>query len=185
MRIRNAFLPACLCAALLSSPCRAQDESRSLSPLFLALASTAGPIAAGVAFESSLGDVSGLLITGGLFVGPSVGQFYAGSIGNGWTGIGIRGAGAVMGVVGAFMAFEDALCGLGGDDCSDRHGDTAALLFFGGGVTYICGVVYSFMDTPLRIAGEGRTESRFGVAPALLPDSQGGLSKGVSAWMRF
>jgi hypothetical protein len=204
MRTSNTFILATLCAALLlpsfsraqatgalfSAPAVEDEEESSgrggaLSPLVLALAATAGPIAAGAALSPYNEGISGLLIFSGMFIGPSVGQFYAGSIGHGWAGIGIRGAGAAIGAVGFVMALSDAFCGLDNGECSDKHGATPAILFFGGGLTYVGGVLFSLIDSPLRLAENEGPERKFGFAPALLPDSRGGWAKGASAWMRF
>jgi hypothetical protein len=108
------------------------------------VAGTVGPVAAALMLPES--EAAFFLGAGGVVIGPSVGQFYAGSLGTGFQGIGIRLLGLPVGLV---------LGGLMASGASDEG--FAALAAFlggmmiGGGVMWIAGTTYSLIDTPRAV----------------------------------
>ena len=70
---------------------------------FLSLGSTAGPMLAGVATGNSGGAY---VFLGGLVVGPSVGQLYAGRVGHGLATAALRGAASAVGITSIVDCFD-------------------------------------------------------------------------------
>jgi hypothetical protein len=110
----------------------------------LMLAGTVVPVAAAFALPS--GEAALTLAFGGLLIGPSAGQFYAGSGGRGLAGVGIRALGLPVGlIVGGIMAngasdepFAELVNFLGG-------------MMLGAGVMWVIGTTYSVIDTPRAV----------------------------------
>lgn len=142
------------------------------------LIGTAGPILLGSALIGQGGhtnDVLGAwLIAGGIFVGPSTGQFYAQSYRSGMLSTGLRIGGVAMTLAGFLASYG------GGND---GGGALLALLGFG---SFLAGNVHSLIDTQLAVERyrERVQEERFGLTPTLTP-AEGELRPGALAWMRF
>jgi hypothetical protein len=155
----------------------------------MGIGATLVPITAAVMMSSQPNQnetVIGTLVLGGMFIGPSVGQFYSRSIGQGFGGIGIRLGGALLSGIGIVMAFEDAYCDSDAGSCGD--GSAGSAVFLLGGLTYAGGVVYSFVDTHAGVNRHFRNkeiEGHYGLAPVLVPNGDGSVRTGATAWMRF
>ncbi|HAO98893.1 MAG TPA: hypothetical protein DCQ83_02490 [Fibrobacteres bacterium] len=111
---------------------------------------------------------------GGALIGPSLGQFYAGSIGTGFGGILIRAVGA-----GSFSYI--VLSKLDGG----HEGEDYTVHYILSGF-YAAGTIYSLIDThyAVRRANETHNAMQIGFAPTLLPTSDG-LKPGAIAWAKF
>lgn len=144
------------------------------------LLGTAGPILLGSALISQGGNTNeimgGWLIAGGIFVGPSAGQFYAESYGSGALSSGLRLGGAALALFGILQSFNDAGEGGGG-------GAFWALLGTG---TFVAGGLHSLIDTKFSVDRhrDRMREESFGLSPTLTP-VDGELRPGAVAWMRF
>ena len=153
------------------------------------LLGTAVPVIAG---EYLSGKVDRKVATGltlsGMLVGPSLGQFYAGSVPHGLLGMGIRGAGGFMGTYGLILTYGNLFCGIGDgsdNDCDDGTGPTLAFI---GLFTYLTGALYSLYDGGAAVGryNEGiPAPQTFGFAPMAAPGSDGAMRTGAVAWMRF
>lgn len=135
------------------------------------------------------GPLAGTLVGSGVLLGPSLGQFYTGSLGQGFAGLGIRTLGGLMSVAGFALILGDAFCGFDDPErekhCDDEGGGGGTLLILGL-ATYAGGVVYSMVDTHASVERHFiRREDRFGLAPVLIPQGKGPLKTGAMAWMRF
>jgi hypothetical protein len=130
------------------------------------------------------------LLAGGLFVGPSLGQFYAASPFQGLLGAGIRTTGGLLTLYGISEALAETNCHEDNEegahrDCGGYHGGVYAAA---GLATYFAGFIYSLYDDTQAV---GRFNARhgdkevFGWAPTLGPGPDGSLRPGALAWMRF
>jgi hypothetical protein len=131
-------------------------------------------------FTSSNSEgLASALILSGIFVGPSVGQFYSGSVGAGLGATGLRVAGAGLMVAGLIRALS--ACNLDDDgQCNAGEGEAWAGLFLFGG-----GVLYSLIDTKFAVdrANEKARKAsgiRTSFAPALFPTREGGIAPGLA-----
>jgi hypothetical protein len=128
------------------------------------------------------------LLLSGLLVGPSLGQFYAGSTPHGLLALGIRGAGGFVGLYGIAMMIGESFCDMDSDsdtDCSEKAGPPLAVI---GLFTYMAGAVYSLYDAGAgveRYNAHLNQRETFGFAPVLVPGREGSLKTGAVAWMRF
>jgi hypothetical protein len=159
------------------------------------LLGTAIPVAAATAIpmDGSSGDASAvtksLLFFGGFIIGPSAGQFYAGSYGRGALAVAVRTAGFAM-VLRAMSLSEPMFCVMCGEsDGSDGSDDSMVGAWFVGGiVVYAGGLVYSMFDQEKaveRYNAKLRGNGAFGWTPTLVPGPDGSLRTGATAWMRF
>jgi hypothetical protein len=174
-----------LLLSLVPRPTQAQKSPATA--LGVSLLGTAAPIVMASALNKAStstrnNGLIGSLVLGGLFIGPSTGQFYAGSAATGFAGIGIRGVGGLIAAVGLANAAGQVFCS---ENCGD--GDDGAGFMLAGFLTYIGGAIYSFYDAS---AAAGRYNARlqdpdFGIIPTLAPDPAGGYRPGALAWMRF
>ena len=113
-----------------------------------------------------------IVILTGWIIGPSLGQFYAGSPGQGSLGILIRGIPTVL--VAASLANND-------DDL--QNGLIEITL---ASACVIGGSIYSFIDTKFAVRRYNKSqEQHWGFAPEFFPSSNGGLTPGMLAWTRF
>jgi hypothetical protein len=155
-----------------------------------ALLGTAAPFLFGIAIlghgpSPGKGTVGFTLV--GMTVGPSLGQFYAGSQGRGLIGSAIRGSGLLMAGIGLDRALSDP--------CKhDPDGDTpcdeagAGELMTLGLLTYAWGTLYSLIDTRFavdRFNAKLAKGADFGWSPLLVPGPEGSTRTGALAWIRF
>lgn len=140
--------------------------------------------------DSPQGESDGLtgsLILGGLLVGPSLGQFYAGSPVGGFLGFGIRGAGGFMTVLGFIHSFWGRFCS-GSEDESCGENNAGSALLTVGVLTYVGGTLYSLIDAGRAVErhNDRQNQSRvFGWSPTFAPTPQGGVRTGALAYFRF
>ena len=164
-------------------------KSRGAAYLW-ALGATVAPIVAGAALLD--GTAQSLVVSTGLVLGPSAGQFYAGAWEQGFTGAGIRAT--------AFPAFLVAFALAGSSaDTGDGFGDLAVGLMAGllvSGAFIVTGTTYSLFNTWFAVdrANERARrdfETRMSLAPMLMPvggaqDRSGmRLAPGMVATVRF
>jgi hypothetical protein len=149
----------------------------------LSVLATAAPIYLSFQFlHSSSADAFVYLFLGGIVIGPSTGQFYAGSAGTGALGMIIRGVGT-----GLFLsALVDAFPRCDDEETSCRGGgETKAVI---GMAALAGGALYSLIDGALAAKrfNKRQLEAReFGWSPALSPGTDGAWTTGAVAWMRF
>lgn len=185
------LIGALLASASLASPAVETAEQRDPYPMDpnpadktvqMAYASmllgTVVPIALGslLVSRSEDSEVAPWLIVGGVFVGPSMGQFYANSVGTGILCSAIRFGGAALFLSGA-------LAGLGGD--GDRESGSGKML--AGTLVFIGGTFYSLIDTHLavdRYKQQYRSMS-FEISPTLELARGGVIQPGAMAYLRF
>ena len=120
--------------------------------------------------------ISGMAFT----LGPSLGQFYAGSPREGLIGCAIRAAGA-----GIFIIANNSHCYSGSLDhpvCPEI--ELLGLISFS---LLGTGIYYSLHDTHYAVkrANENAKAQPFGFVPELIPSSNGKLLPGVMTWARF
>ena len=161
---------------------RPPTEKSELLAYGLAAIGTSAPILTGALLAPNNFSVGALLITGGALIGPSVGQFYAGSNSQAWTGSLIRGAGMALMVYGGVQEFD---CEYGGNQGENCPVDGNALIFAGEAVVF-GGALYSLIDTHFAVkrANVKIKEKHFGFSPEIIPSS-GGTAVGMRAWGRF
>lgn len=160
-------------------PDPAPDGKSHLVAYASAILGTAVPIAAG----SMLGEanensnLAPWLIVGGIFIGPSTGQFYAHSPGQGLLASGARFGGAFLLLSGMFASW--------GDEEADPGEGTGRVLL--GAALFAGGTLYSVFDTWLAVDRyEQRARSdAYGFSPTLQLDKEGGLRPGAMAFARF
>jgi hypothetical protein len=116
----------------------------------------------------------------GLVVGPSAGQFYAGSWGKGLVGVGIRVAVVPVGaLVGGIMAIA-----ADNEPFNDLAAFGAGMLLVGG-AGYIVGTVYSMKDTPRAVERANERarkefEAKLSLSPMLYPTRDGRFVPGLA-----
>jgi hypothetical protein len=142
------------------------------------LAATLVPMIAGLLIAQAeapeVSRVGWWTVGGGLVIGPSTGQFYAGADLEGALCLMVRGVGALM-IYNGIAATEE--------DCGSCGGENHAASLIGwGGVLLVAGTVYSFVDAPIE-AGRKR-EAKMGWSPTLYLAS-GQARVGGAAWMHF
>lgn len=173
----------------LEAPPRYAMEERNA--YLLSAAGTLLPVGAGLLLATGGLETlipGAILGIGGLTIGPSVGQFLAGSSGTGFTGILIRGAGAVMTVSGIGKVTGEIMCE------SDEYRPDGCGVDKGGGylwislgaTTYVAGTVLSILDT--HQAFQRKRKARLAsmrLSPILALDRQGQARSGAVLSMRF
>lgn len=138
--------------------------------------------------SDGMAGVGGVLLAGGLLVGPSTGQFYAGSIGHGLLGTGIRTLGVALILGGAVNNTTSLSClerEAGQEPCESKGGSALSLL---GGATLLGGTIYSLAETHFAVARHHQRRERhaaFGLAPTLAREAGGGVRPGAMAQLRF
>jgi hypothetical protein len=138
--------------------------------------------------NSTLAIPGVILILGGLAAGPSAGQWSLGSGLQGGLGTLIRVPGMFLVFAGIVQSIGSAFCGM---DFSGDSNDTQCPEDDGrgkikaGAIIYLAGAAYSLIDIPFAAQRRHERQSRFGLAPILLPDTRGGTSQGLLAWARF
>lgn len=156
--------------------------------LGLSVLGAAVPVLLGIRM-SGHGNLAGGLVVGGLLVGPSSGQFYAGSPGAGILGTAIRTGGYAMFVLGFVYAVDNLFCSATDDHNCDSGKDAAAApLLILGTATYLGGAIFSMLDAGWAVERyNARVDKKriFGWSPTVAPGPQGGLKPGAMAWMRF
>jgi TM2 domain-containing membrane protein YozV len=142
------------------------------------------PIVGGSMLAASPGSegLAAALILSGIFVGPSAGQFYAGSVGAGLVATGLRVAGGGLMLVGLIQAIG---CSWGDGPCNAGEAEAlVGLLVFGGGT------LYSLIDTKFAVdrANEKARKTsgiKASFAPALYPTREGRLIPGLAMSASF
>lgn len=128
-------------------PLKPRSESMAYG---LAAAATAVPLVAGALLVNHSNEAvittGGFLMVSGALLGPSFGQYYAGSAGHGIGATGVRVLGTVLLAVGGFASRPSISCleREPGDECKDKGPSPLMIL---GGATYIGGVLYSLGQT--------------------------------------
>lgn len=193
MKLATSFLTLTLSLAAHAatgedSPASPPPEKSELIAYGLAVAGTLAPIAVGAVLAENNNFWAGTgIITGGVFIGPSLGQFYAGSWGQGAIGAIARSVGGALIFVGLVQAFDCEYGGSAGENCSS-DGSTAGisgLILFGGGG------LYSLIDTHFavqRYNERERAESgalHFDLFPALTRNADGSHRAGLMARVGF
>ena len=147
---------------VVTSPAPELREKNTGVALLWAIGATALPIIASSALLED-GDAHLAVTTAALLVGPSAGQFYAGSHANGFKGMGLRAAAVPVGLlVGAAMAS-------GADE--EGFGEIAAFLggfALGSGITWVVGTGYSLIDAH-RAVNRHNARVRVSLVPAIVP----------------
>jgi hypothetical protein len=98
------------------------------------LGGTLVPVLLGAGMDRERDDIRLPLLATGIFVGPSVGHFYAENTGQALAGIGIRLGGGVLSIVGFGVALNASLEGNGGGG--------GAALFYAGALTGLVSAGY-------------------------------------------
>lgn len=132
--------------------------------------------------------ISPSLIGLGIFMGPSLGQFYAESYGTGLLGFGIRSTGFLLVGLGAIQAINSVVCGMenAASKCKESSSDGGTLILLGM-LTYVGGVVYSFLDIPKSLERYRirKAEEPFSLIPSLSPTPSGQLRYGIASTLHF
>jgi hypothetical protein len=163
-------------------------KSKAVAHLSSVLA-TAAPILLAAQLSSSThggseGWVGGLAI-GGLLLGPSAGQIYAGSQSGAWLGVGIRAGGMLLTWLGVGQFAGSLFCSSEEEEDCDPP-PTAIPLLVAGIDIFIGGTVYSVINAGRTVDRVNESRSRvFGWAPTFSPAPQGGMRAGAIAYMRF
>ena len=147
--MRRALAPA-LVALALAAPLRAQgDSARAHDPGkragSIGVAATLVPIATGaVLMAAGDADVAGLYtMYGGAVFGPAIGNWSAGLVDRGFTGVGIRAAILAVTIAGpviACPAFE----------CDDAAGIAAGAIFIAGNAALLAHAAWDLGTLPKR-----------------------------------
>ena len=182
-----AWLPICLGASPESSAIPVSREKNELSAYAWGTLGTLVPLVPGLIYgvkalgpgnqdaNATIGGVSLALA----LLGPSYGQYYAGSWGIGTLGIIIRGLGGFVMEIGAL---GPPCVGL---DCPTYEPNPGTIV--AGGLIVAGGAAYSFWDTHYSVkrANAKAKSQRFGLFPQLVPSLNGGLKPGMLAWAKF
>jgi len=135
----------------------------------LSLLGTLVPLALGTAiiatsddlyYSDANGSAGSLLIYTGLYLGPSLGYFYAGRSGRGWASLGLRNGIAMLSVLGVI-----AICS---GSCEDDSQATAAgVVLLAGGAGVLASAIYDLakIKGTVRAANEQELASRVAVIP--------------------
>jgi hypothetical protein len=193
-RMRPFVAPLAL-AAVLAAPsvARAQPGMWAPPPPPAEVADERSPVAAGGlallgtaagwgAFLASAGSGDGdlaLLGLGGVFIGPSLGHFYAGEWGGGFAHMGVRAAAGGVVVLGAVVLFTN--CYGESDDCDEGVG-TAMML--GGAALGVGSTIYSIVDAP-RAARRVNERRRLALTPAPMLGPDRSLGYGLQLGASF
>lgn len=129
---------------------------------------------------------------GGLFLGPSAGQFYAGSYAKGAAATGFRLAAIPAGFLGGFMVTYLS----GSSDDGDGFSGLQAMAAFAtgalvaGGAVLAVGTVYSLVDTKFAVdraneRARKKSESRTSLSPVLYPARAGRVIPGLAFTTSF
>lgn len=169
-----------------------QPEYKSRGIAFLwSVAGIAAPVSLAAYISSSTHGGSeawvGGLAAGGMLLGPSLGQVYAGTPKGAWIGAGVRTGGAFAAMHGLVLMLDDMFCSTeDGGACDDNV--LALPLYMAGCITYIGGTIYSFVNAGRTVERYNESQSRLGIidwSPILAPGAQGGIRTGAIAWTRF
>lgn len=144
-------------------------ELKSEGTAFLfSLLGTLFPLALGTAilttsddiyYSDASGSAGTLLIYTGLYLGPSLGYFYAGKSGRGWAGFGLRNGIAMLSLVGAL-----AICS---DDCDSGATDAGGAIIIAGFVGILGSAIYDLANVQktVRERNEQQPANRVAVTP--------------------
>lgn len=169
---------ALLAATLVAAPAAAQTDASEQKAHNLSLWGTVIPVAAGATLWAAQGLQTGsastspdfpvgpgLLMAGGLIVGPTLGYSSAGLGGRGWRGAGIRTGLTLLSFLPAM-----AICGW---DCGrgDKEADLAWLIIATGGGLSLASAVYdiSRVKQNVRQRNATRPGPGFSIAPQYVP----------------
>lgn len=199
--IIHRLLLAFLLVIALAAPSGAEDgippeevPDKSLLVAYgLAVGGTVLPIMVGAAMadngsDNAFSGIGGALVVGGYLVGPSLGQFYASSVGHGIAASLVRAAGAGLAIVGVVSSILPNQCSINEDgsrDCDEPEDHDN--LIYAGTALYLGGMAYSLYDTFDATHNFRRREARrrLGWAPTLRLDKEGGIRPGAMAFARF
>ena len=169
---------AFLAIALVTAPAAAQTNASEQKAQRLSLWGTVIPVAVGATWWAAHGlqtgsastspDLAagpGLLIAGGLIVGPTLGYSSAGLSGRGWRGAGIR-TGLTLLSFGPAMAICGWNCGKG-----DKEADLAWLIIATGSGLSLASAIYdiSHVEQNVRRHNATRPGPGFSIAPMYAP----------------
>ena len=168
-----------------------EEPKREWTAYAAAIGATVAPVVLGslvANWGSNEAAVAGFsLIAGGLLIGPSTGQFYAGSTGHGIVGSGIRALGGLMLITGAVNSVTSMSClerEAGEPACDDNSG--AGFIAILGALTYFGGTVYSLTETHYAVQRTRlRVGNTYGFTPILALAGDGATRLGGQAWLRF
>lgn len=136
----------------------------------LSLLGTLIPLALGTAmiatndsgdYSDSGGSAEGFLIYAGLYIGPSLGYFYAGKSGRGLASFGLRNGIALLSLVGAFAICPPM------DYCDDGQVAAGSAIIIAGGVAILGSAIYDLANVKrtVRESNERKLASRVAVTP--------------------
>ena len=152
-------------AGLLQQPeipeLKSEGAAFSLSLLGTLIPMLAGFAMAGSDSYDASGETGAILIYTGLYIGPSLGFFYAGRTGRGLASCGLRNGIGLVTLVGAF-----AICGPM-DYCDDSEAGVAAVMLLGGAIGVLSSAIYD-IATIQRTVRE-RNEKELARRVALVP----------------
>jgi hypothetical protein len=164
-------------------------EEKSMGMAYgLAVGGTVAPFALlGLMLSHGNPTISGFVpIWAGSVIGPSLGEFYAGSHARGWGATGVRTLGSTIVLVTFARGVGSAL------SCIDNTADyqckgPGATGFWVGGAIYAAGTLYSLVDTKFAVERYRQRHARIeiGWTPTLVPQRKAGLVPGVMAWAAF
>ncbi len=191
----NYFIPSSLTLALLvsvASPTHAESSvsNITLKPSRPPSEAMAYGLAVGGTLIATLGGawlismdqnpLGGILFLSGITVGPSLGQFYAGSVGQGILGTVGRTLGGIIAIVGLAEGLDDLCC----DENND--GDNGEGLMLAGSLIFLAGNVYSLVDTHFAINRSlDFHKNQIGLSPTFRFKGDRPPLIGAQAWARF
>ena len=182
----------CLAATPIHADTFEQPEYKSRGIAFLfSVVGIAAPVTLAAHISNSTQGGSeawvGGLAAGGMLLGPSLGQVYAGSHKEAWIGAGVRTGGAFAAMLGLSMVVDDLFCSTeAGEDCNDSP--LGLPLYAVGLVSYVGGAIYSFVNADRSVERFNESQSRLGViewSPLLTPGKDGSMRAGALAYVRF
>jgi hypothetical protein len=166
--VKRAAALRLVATLLLPSPALAQagdsvhatDPGRR--PALIGVAATLAPIAAGaITMAATDADGIGLLVMyGGAILGPSIGNWSAGLVSRGFTGLAIRTGLGVVATMGPFVVCP------GLDECSDGAFTAAGVLFVGANALLLAHASWDLATLPKRARAQA---ARVSVAPTWVP----------------
>jgi hypothetical protein len=171
---------ALLAALLLPSPALAQegDPTRTRdpgrTPVLVGVAATVVPIAVGATVLAATDDALGFYtMYGGAILGPAIGDWSAGLVGRGFSGLAIRTGIAAATLMGPFVVCP------GLDECSEAAQAGAIAVFIAGNVALLAHAAWDLGTLPKRARSRAATVS---VSPTWDPVARG---PGVSLRIGF
>ena len=152
------------------------DEKSAGTAIAWSALATLAPVALGLSL-ATLSDEAffpWILMTGGLAVGPSLGEFYGASVYRGFLGIGLR------------MAGEFTFLYVAANSAPGNPTDHPVALL--GLATWAGSTAYSFYNAQASVKRYNsalRTRAEWGWSPILVPGTGGSMRTGALAYLRF